>query len=130
MTYLIDTDWLIDYLLGVPPAQTLLASLLPDGLAISIITYSEVYEGILRSPDIQAGARGLRAFLRGAAVLPVTKTVARRNAQVRAHLRGQGRSVRQRAFDLLIAATALTYGLTVVTRNRQDYNDVPGISLY
>jgi predicted nucleic acid-binding protein len=32
--------------------------------------------------------------------------------------------------DLIIAATALEYGLTVVTRNVHDYRDIPGLSLH
>ena len=101
MTYLVDTDWLVDYLLGDPAAQTLLASLQPSGLAISIITYPEVYEGILRSPNPREREQGFRAFLRGCSVLPVNRTVARRNAAIRLDLRRRGKTIRVRALDLL-----------------------------
>jgi hypothetical protein len=46
VTYLVDTDWVVDYLAGVPEARTLIATLLPDGIAVSIVTYVEVYEGM------------------------------------------------------------------------------------
>lgn len=129
MSYLIDTDWVIDYLLGDADAQHLLTSL-PGDIAISIITYSEVYEGILRSAEPKQGEQGFRSFLRRADVLPITKTVARRNAAIRLDLRQRGRTVRVRGLDLLIAATALTYNLTLVTRNTDDYKDVTGLQLY
>jgi len=32
--------------------------------------------------------------------------------------------------DLLIAATALEHELTIVTRNIEDFNDIPGLVLY
>ena len=34
-----------DWLQGKPPAVKLLNALAPDGLAISIITFAEIYEG-------------------------------------------------------------------------------------
>ncbi len=35
-----------------------------------------------------------------------------------------------RSLDLIIAATALEYNLTLVTRNTEDYADVPDLKLY
>lgn len=49
MPYLVDTDWVIDHLANVPEAVRLLKSLAQDGIAISIITYMEVYQGVLRA---------------------------------------------------------------------------------
>jgi predicted nucleic acid-binding protein len=46
MTYLTDTNLVADYLNGQPAAITLLNSLLPTGLAISLVTYGEIYDGI------------------------------------------------------------------------------------
>lgn len=39
-------------------------------------------------------------------------------------------SVRPRALDLVTAATALFYDLTLVTRNQRDYADIPRLRLY
>ena len=39
MLYLLDSDWLIDYLDDVPEAVTLIEPLISDGLGLSIITY-------------------------------------------------------------------------------------------
>lgn len=46
MSYLIDTDWVINYLGEQAQAIQLLEELAPQGLAISVITFIEVYEGI------------------------------------------------------------------------------------
>ncbi|HUZ03134.1 MAG TPA: hypothetical protein VMU89_22540, partial [Thermomicrobiaceae bacterium] len=56
--------------------------------------------------------------------------VARRCAELREELRRQDRRVRARALDLMVAATALQYDLTLVTRNIADYDDVPGLVLW
>jgi predicted nucleic acid-binding protein len=45
-------------------------------------------------------------------------------------LRKRGSRVRGRALDLLIAAAAIEGGFTLVTRNYDDYKDIPGLKLY
>ena len=42
--YLIDSDWVTDYLRGQPEANVLLNRLRPDGIAISAVAVAEVYE--------------------------------------------------------------------------------------
>ena len=131
MTYLLDTDWLIDYLDGDPAARALVAALLPAGVAISIITFMEIYEGIVTSTTPHADERAFRAFLEAVTVLPFNRTVARRAATLRAQLRPTHPSVvRRRALDVVIAATALAYHLTFVTRNTDDYRAIPDLTLY
>ncbi len=41
-----------------------------------------------------------------------------------------GGPLQHRTLDLVIAATAITHDLEVVTRNTRDYQDVPGLRLY
>ena len=72
----------------------------------------------------------LQAFVDTISILSITPAVARRCAHIRETLRKQRKEFRRRAFDLLIAATALEYDLTLVTRNREDYEDVPNIRFY
>jgi predicted nucleic acid-binding protein len=130
MKYLIDTDWVIDHIQGNPAATALISSLTPDGIAISIITFLEIYEGIYTSADPKRTERLVRVFIQTVPVLPLNRTVAKRTALVRAELRRKGRAVRQRAFDIVIAATAPTHSLTLVTRNITDYRAVDGLNLY
>jgi predicted nucleic acid-binding protein len=131
MTFLLDTDWLIDYLSGDAAAQTLITTLLSDAITLNMVTYVEIYEGIERSPTPRTDERAFRAFLSGVEVLPFNRTVARQAARIRAQLRPQYPSiVRRRALDVLIAATAIVYDLTLVSRNRDDYRVIPGLKLY
>lgn len=129
MAYLIDSDWVIDHLTGIPDASGLLLRLAPAGIAISIITYMEVYQGVLMSTDQAAAELRFRELVETLPLLPLSPAVARRCAAVRADLRRQGRRVGGRALDLIIAATALEFNLTLVTRNLRDYRDIPGLSL-
>ena len=45
MKYLVDTDWIIDVLNDQATAIQTLLDLAPDGLAVSLISYGELYEG-------------------------------------------------------------------------------------
>ena len=128
--YLLDSDWLIDYLDDLPDAVELVGPLADVGLAFSIVTYMESFEGTLRKRDPLAAQARLHAGLSPFRAIPVSDDIARRCAGIRYDLRSRGRRIGDRALDLLIAATALEYGLTLVTRNQGDFNDIPGLQLY
>lgn len=129
MSYLIDSDHVIDYLKGEPNPVELIGRIRKDGLWVSIITDMEVYQGVRRDAAAVSLHSGFQRFLAFAPILPFSPAVARRCADLRETLQQQGRRVRSRHLDLITAATALEYGLTLVTRNTQDYADVPGLTL-
>ena len=128
MKYLIDSDWIIDALTGVSSAIDTLKDLQPDGLAVSVISMAEVFEGAHHSADPGARLAEIRWLLGGYVVLDVTESIGERFAQECATLRRQGRMISD--LDLLIAATALTRGLTLVRRNLQHFERIQNLSLY
>ena len=127
MRYLLDTDWLIDGITQTREAVNLIARIAPHGVATSIISYIEAYEGVIGN---HAAESAFDQLLAGLPVLPIDESVARRCAQVRHELRERGRRVNRRALDLIIAATALEYGMELVTRNVGDYADIPELTIY
>jgi tRNA(fMet)-specific endonuclease VapC len=126
--YLFDTDWIIDGLNGSPDAVGLLRSLGRHGGAVSVITLAEIYEGIQAGPDPARDLVVARRFLAGFKILDVTRPIVARFAHERAILRRRGAMIAD--FDLLIAATALTYDLTFVTRNTRHFERVGGLTLF
>lgn len=64
MPYLLDSDWVVDHLADLPAAHGLLDQLSPDGIAVSIITYLEAYEGVERSQDWQAAEAKFQVLMR------------------------------------------------------------------
>ena len=126
--YLLDTDVVVSYLNGRTDAVALVSSLLPNGIAISIITFREICKGISFGPDPARHMAGFRAFLHGARVLAVNRKVARQFGRLRRTLRRQGQLLP--APDLLIGATALAYGLILVTRNLRHFQRIPGLQMY
>ncbi|MFN8592745.1 MAG: type II toxin-antitoxin system VapC family toxin [Thermomicrobiales bacterium] len=127
---MVDSDVLIAHREGQASAIVVLEQLAPAGLAISIVTYMEVYQGTLRGPDPVQAQVNLAIFLAGVPVVPFSLAAARRCAELREELTRQGRRVRALALDLVTAAIALETGFTLVTRNRQDYEDISGLALY
>ena len=128
MTYLLDTDWLIDYLGGREEARAVVDPLLPTGVAISVITYAEFYEGVAASPRREERLEKLDDFVAGVELLGLDLTTARIFGERRAQLRAQGLLIDN--FDLLIAATALRFDLTLVTRNVSDFGRIEGLQIY
>jgi tRNA(fMet)-specific endonuclease VapC len=128
VSYLVDTDWVVNYLKGRPDAIQLLTSLQAAGLAISLVTYGEIYEGIYYGRDVEAHERGFKGFLQLVRVLPLNRAIMRRFARLRGALRRQGQIIGDP--DILIAATALHHHLTLVTRNRKHFQRIPNLSIY
>jgi predicted nucleic acid-binding protein len=119
--YLLDSDVVIDYLLDVPAAIELVDSLTTDRVGMSAITYMEVYEGTLGADDTALAQAKLAALVEDVRVILFGRRVAQAGASLRRRLRAQGVRVNQRANDLNVAATALAYNLTLVTRNVRDF---------
>ena len=126
--YLIDTDKVVPALKGRTDAQTLLTDLAQDGLAVSLVTYGEIYEGIYHGGDPTRHERVFLSFLRAVEVLPLNKPIMKHFARIRGQLRSAGNLVGD--FDLLIAATAIHHGLTLVTGNARHFQRVPGLVIY
>jgi len=125
--YLVETDRAADWLKGRPDAVELLRSLAPEGLAISLISLGELYEGIYFGRDPAGNEKSLRAFLRFVDVLPLNRPIMKRFARIRGELRRQGQLIGDP--DILIGATAIQHELVVVTRNDRHFARIPEISL-
>ena len=101
---------------------------LPDELAVSVVTLAELAAGPHATADPAERARRQETLQRAEATfdpLPVDATVARAYGRVYATVAAAGRKARgRRAFDLLIAATALAAGLPLYTRNPADFREL------
>jgi len=63
MKYLVDTDWIIDHFRGDELITRKLEDIAPHGVAISIISLAEIYEGIFTSNDPAKSQQLLDEFL-------------------------------------------------------------------
>jgi predicted nucleic acid-binding protein len=128
LTYLLDTDWVVDYLQEKPAAIALLQRLRPAGIGISVMTLAELELGVAGARDPKAARRGLDDFLAAADVLGLTQPICRLFAEWSVRLERQGQKLDH--FDVLIASTALHHGLTLCTNNRRHFERIMGLSLF
>lgn len=128
MSYLVDTDWVIDGIAGVGNARPTLERLSPKGLAVSIITLGELYEGAYASDNTEDRLATFRHFLDGFVVFGLTDAIMHTFAKTRARLRRSGNIIPD--MDLLIAATAQTFDLTLLTRNLRHFERIPDLKIY
>ena len=126
MSFLLDTDTCSAHLKGTPQVTNRFLQY-TGRLHISTVTLGELYMWGLRAKASPKRLQALLAFLNDVHVLDVTADEARRFGEIRAGLLDHGLPAPD--MDLLIAATALVYGLTLITHNTSDYANVPGLSL-
>jgi tRNA(fMet)-specific endonuclease VapC len=126
--YLADTDYLNDSSGDIPAALRTLSQLSSQGIAVSIVSLGEIFEGAYGFPDPPRLLAGYRQFLATYPVLPLTDPIMDVFAATRARLRRAGLLIPD--FDLAIAATALHHELSLITRNLRHFARVPELKLY
>lgn len=122
---LLDTSAVIDL------AELDIAAL-PEECLISAITLAELSVGTLVATNApQRSAR--QAHLQQAEAdfdpVPFDAACARAFGRVAASLRRTGRTRQARAYDALIAATAIAHDLPVFTRNPDDFKGISGLTV-
>lgn len=120
--YLVDTDWVVDFLKGKREKVDKLSSLFKEGLNISVITLAELYEGVYASNNMELHLRGLNNFLSGVNVLGIDEEICKTFGKERTTLRKKGKLIDN--FDLFIAATCLTHNLILITDNIQHFKKI------
>jgi hypothetical protein len=108
------------------------AASLPSEPLITAVTLAELSAGpLLAADDDERAAR--QAHLQQAEAdfdpLPLDAAAARRFGSVAASLRRAGRKPTARAYDALIAATAIANGLPLHTCNPEDFKGIDGLTV-
>jgi tRNA(fMet)-specific endonuclease VapC len=98
-----------------------------QGLALSTVSLAELYEGVYFSSNPSGNESALQDFLRGVTLLGLDEDTCKIFGQQRGCLRKIGKAVGD--FDLLIGATGLRHGLTVLTNNRRHFELIEGLTI-
>ncbi len=124
--YLLDTNIVSELMRSRPDPNVWRWSQSVRQHALSVISVDEIWFGIRRKGLIKFET-WFTHYLNQHLVLPITLEVAVLSGQLRGELASQG--VTRSQADMLIAATAKNYGLTLVTRNTRDFQGC-GITLF
>ena len=128
MTSLIDTDWVIDHLNHIERVTRRLEELAPAGLALSIISLAELYEGVYCSRDPVESDAALQRFLNPElTILGLDEETCKIFGKERGRLRAAGLMIGD--CDLLIGATALRHNLILLTNNRRHFERIEGLRM-
>jgi predicted nucleic acid-binding protein len=123
MRYLLDTDTCVFALRGHESMRERITAVDPDTVAISVVTLAELRYGAAWSAKPEANHQVVGDFVSGVIVLGLDDEIARLFGEFKAQLRSRGALIDD--FDLLIAATAHHYRLTLVTHNLEHFDRVP-----
>jgi len=127
VAFLMDTDWVVEHLHGAKPVTQRLRELEKQGLAISVISLAELWEGVYYSRDPERSQAGLEEFLSGVFVIDLDREICKQFGRLRGRLRKEGRLIGD--FDLLIGATALQHHCTLLTNNRRHFEAIEGLRI-
>lgn len=96
-------------------------------VCISVITLAELEYGVEKSQQREKNKIALTGFLSPIEILPFSDNAAITFGEIRVALEKKGQMIG--AYDLLIAAHALSENLTLVTNNTNEFSRVPSLSL-
>ena len=125
MKFLLDTDTCVFWLRGRDSVRERLKAVGTSIVAISAITLAELRYGASCSAQNRTNHQAIDDFISGIKVLETDAAIAAVFGDLKAQLRKQGLLIED--FDLVIAATAQTYGLTLVTNNAKHFERIAGL---
>ena len=124
--YLLDADTVSYALRGEGRVAARILEHAPSDLCVSSITFAELRFGA-EAKKSRKLRRAIRSFVEDVAIVPFDEAAAERFAEVAADLDGGGTPIG--VFDTLVAAQALSLGLTVVTNNARHFGRVTGLKV-
>jgi tRNA(fMet)-specific endonuclease VapC len=124
--YLIDTNACVSFLRGHSSMRERFRRAGYGNCRISEITLAELLFGVYRSADPEKNRSRLDVLLIEIKVIAITDAL-ETYAKEKARLAALGTPVAD--FDLLIGATAIHHGLTLVTNNSRHFQRIQGIQL-
>ena len=128
MRYLLDTNTCIQFLNSRNSAlQRRLAAISRDDVAICQIVKAELFYGAYRSSRREANLALLAKFFSQIVSLPFDDASAEIYGRIRAELARAGTPIGP--YDLMIAAIALAFDVTLVTHNTGEFSRVQGLRL-
>ena len=126
MIFMLDTDTCI-YIQKHKPPQVLkkFKTLSSDSVCMSAITFAELMNGALKSQRIEHNLSRLNILRKIIHVESFDENASEQYGYIRSNLERKGTIIGSN--DLLIAAHALSCGMTLVTNNEREFSRVEGL---
>jgi len=126
MKYLLDTNILVSHLRG---KRAIPLNYLEHGSVVSVITQAELFYGAYKSKRPKYNLNKVKQMFADLKIeiQPLEEEILEIYGRLKANLEKKGKRLDE--FDLLIAATALSLGLTLVTRNVKHFSRIPRLKI-
>jgi tRNA(fMet)-specific endonuclease VapC len=125
--YVLDTNTLIYFFKGVGNVADHLLSTSPKDIGIPAIVLYELEYGIARSTSPRKRTRQLKDICSLVEILPFDSEAAKASALIRAALEKKGTPIGP--YDVMIAGTAVSKEVTLVTNNTREFDRIPGLKI-
>ncbi|HUT37436.1 MAG TPA: PIN domain-containing protein [Planctomycetota bacterium] len=131
MGVIADTSIWIDLERGFLRAADLEAAVEGDDVFVAPVTFAEMEYGFRRARGREQRSQRAAALaaIKARPCLAITDQTGEIFGRVAADLDSSGRPSKHRTQDLWIASLALQHGFKVLTQNRRDFDDIPGLTV-
>ena len=127
MRFCLDTNTCIDAMKGTwPKMAERFRQYVPEDIGVPAMVRAELLLGALKSRNPGRTGELVEAFLAPFDLLPFDRAAAGHYADIRRQLEAGGKLIGPN--DLVIAATARSRNLTLVTHHRREFARVPGLA--
>ncbi|MBE9101098.1 type II toxin-antitoxin system tRNA(fMet)-specific endonuclease VapC [Vacuolonema iberomarrocanum] len=128
MQYLLDTNICIYLIKQKPPkVSARFQNLSLSDIGVSSITIAELEYGVYKSQQQEKNRSALMQFLIPLEIVEFDPTAATAYGVIRSDLERRGLVIG--SMDMLIAAHALSLGVTLVSNNTREFSRIPNLSL-
>lgn len=128
MNFLLDTCTISDLFKKIPSVIAHFEEILPNQIQISTVSVMEIEYGLKLNKEREKKIRPLWDLLiETVEIIPFCEGCAKSTSLIRSNLKILGSSIG--SFDCLLAGTALSHNLIVVTSNVGEFSRIPQITV-
>jgi predicted nucleic acid-binding protein len=125
--YLLDTDIIIYSLKANEIVKQNLQYHLNDPIKISAVTLMELYYGAYKSQKIESNLAKIKTIESSLDIVPISQELVEIFGLLKSNLEKTGKPLDD--FDLILASTALSYNLILVTNNEKHFQRIDGLKI-
>ena len=127
MHFLIDTNILIYRLKNLGNVNDNFLKYKDEQMSVSVVSYGELIFGAMKSKSVEKNLETVKNIKSIFPLIDITSDIMEIFGKIKAYIQKIGKPVDD--MDLLISATAISKGMTLVTHNTKHFENIPNLKL-